>query len=175
MKEDGEEMIVHLHDFHPSLFMCSLVTVRGFLEKSEANDQFNNTHSLKGTHFICVASSTVSREFKGNPRVTSVVLRDIAHNACDEFLDTALSAARLVHRKLVRGQRVVVFCNMGRNRAALVCLLYCMLYSSVTESAAAIKYIKNQNRPRMRPIMILSNPIFVRCARGEWQKRKRGQ
>ena len=146
--------VIQLTEINPNIYMSSSQTIRELHRTKYTRDQYGNTLTMKGVYLVCVASNTLCSEFKDI--ASGYVIRDLPNQ---EFALVANKATDEVCKHLRRRRKVIVFCNMGRNRSCLVVMLYILRISNMTYSQAFSTLVRNNSR-RLERSYILSNPEY---------------
>ncbi len=158
--------VIQVTDVHPNLYMASSQTIRDLQSVGETVDQYGNVLTLKSVRIVCVASKTLCSEFKDI--ASSYIIRDLPNQ---EFATTAHKATDEVCKHLKRRRKVIVFCNMGRNRSSLVVMLYMYRNTSCTYTEAFNVLLRCNSRRLGRP-QLLSNPEYSTYLRKMFDQRR---
>ena len=146
--------VIQVTEAHPNLYMASSQTIRDLQRTGKTIDQYGNVITLKCARIVCVASKTLCSEFKDI--ASSHIIRDLPNQ---DFKTKAHEAADEVCKHLKRRRKVIVFCNMGRNRSSLVVMLYMYRQTSCTYTDAFNVLIRCNSKRLGRP-HLLSNPEY---------------
>ena len=93
-------------------------------------------------------------------------VRDIEQDD-DAYLGVVETAAREVYAMLKKGKIVLVHCHSGRNRSALVILVFCAFYTNLTFEDAVYR-IRKYNSSRFSMQSTLKNTSFIAHVRAKW-------
>lgn len=166
--------VVRMASIHPNLLMGSRLSAQSIIDGCAIKDQDETEHrDNKHFHILCVARSKTCSFCDHSSRFHSVVIRDRDIGSNPEMMDNAKVAADLLHTLLSKKKIVLVHCHSGRNRSALVILVYCARYTSLTFDASLFR-IKRYNGRRFSEKHTLSNTSFVRCVRRNWDELRQG-
>ena len=161
--------VVCMSTIHPCLLMGSRLSVQKLIDGATLCDQYGQVYAdSKRLHMLCVASSKTCQYCIASKRFNYFYVQDRDHND-DLFLDTVQKAARLLRKLLLMKRIVLVHCHSGRNRSALLILVYCAMYTDYTYAQALFK-IRKYNSSRFRMQSTLSNSSFIASVRQKWDE-----
>ena len=161
--------VVRMSSIHPGILMGSRLSAQSIIDGESLSDQDGTEHrDGKRFHILCVARMQTCGFCQHSNRFHSVIIRDRDASTNIEFLKNAQVAASLLFRLLQGGNTVLVHCHSGRNRSALVILVYCAMYTSLSFDASLYR-IKNYNSRRFSRKDTLSNRSFVTKVKENWE------
>lgn len=166
----GKE-IVNMSPIHSKLFMGSRLSAQEVIDKGILRDQHNRFYTAKHFHCICVASENTCAYCSISPNHSSFDIKDRAHED-DAFLQKAVECAKKIRKKLKWGKYTLVHCHSGRNRSALVILIYCAMYTTLTYEEA-LYTIRKINSFRFSMQSTLQNTSFTSHVRLQWDNLKK--
>ena len=146
--------VIQVTEVHPNLYMASSQTIRDLQSTGRTTDQYGNVITLKSVRIVCVASKTLCLEF--HDIASTHIIRDLPNQ---EFVAKAHTAADDVCKHLKQRRKVIVFCNMGRNRSSLVVMLY-MYRNTSCNYTEAFNVLLRCNSKRLGRPQLLSNPEY---------------
>lgn len=149
-----------------NLYMGSRLSAQQVIDKGNFSDQYGNIYDAKQFHTICVASGDTCDYCQTSSKYNNYHIYD-RHNQSDDFLGTALVCARKMHKYLRRKKNVLVHCHSGRNRSALVILVYAALYTDLTFEESICK-IRQCNSHRFEKSATLQNNQFTQLIKERW-------
>tara|TARA_B110000008_G_scaffold87904_1_gene89940 strand:- start:4941 stop:5540 length:600 start_codon:yes stop_codon:yes gene_type:complete len=160
--------IVCMDTIHPKLFMGSRLSAQAILDKNKLSDQYKYSYKGSCFHTLCIASDSTCKYCEVSSKFKKYDLQDVDHQ--DEvFLSTAINTAKKVRKLLRRGRKVLVHCHTGRNRSALVILVYCARYTNMTYEQS-LHEIRRLNSSRFPMQSTLQNGSFTSAVRRNWEK-----
>ena len=157
--------IVSMPTFHANLFMGSRLSVQNLIDGKEVVDQYNKVYNMHNMQFSCVASQKTCHYCDFTSKGTAFNMRDRNEQDSD-FLNVAVQAAENLHRALSKGN-VLVHCHSGRNRSALIVLVYAAMYTNFDYNTS-LSMIKNYNASRFPRASTLINSSFTRIVEVNW-------
>lgn len=158
--------VVSMPSIHPNILMGSRLSVQELIDGNEVTDQFRTDYRMSDLVFLCAASSKTCEYCEYTDRARAFHLRD-RHEHDSAFLELAVRAAQRLRTMLSKRERVLVHCHSGRNRSALVILIYAAMYTDL-EYEQAVSYIKDYNASRFPRASTLKNTSFTRMVSANW-------
>lgn len=160
--------IVRMKTIHPKLFMGSRLSAQEVIDKGQLKDQDNNFYDAKRFHTLCVASNSTCEYCVVSSQYQGFDMYDRA-NQDTSFLSTALESAKHLKKKLDRGKNVIVHCHSGRNRSALVVMVFTAQNTSLSyeEALYQVRYLNSHRFPMQST---LQNNQFTSHLRENWTK-----
>ena len=158
--------VVLMPSIHRNLLMGSRLSVQNLIDGEEVVDQFKSSYNIHNIQFLCAASEKTCRYCDFTNKGVAFNLRD-RDEQDSAFLANGIEAAFQLHRMLARSH-VLVHCHSGRNRSALVILLYAALFTHL-EYDEAVSTIKNYNASRFPRESTLKNSSFTRIVKINWK------
>ena len=159
---------------HPRILMGSRLSVQRIMDGGTVTDQFAQKYS-NGPSLVtlCAASESTCEYCSSSRRFHTFVMHDRSDSDGD-FMLVAQQAARAMHGFLQQNKTVLVHCHSGRNRSALVVLVYCAMFTPCNYSNALLR-VRTHNSKRFPPQQTLSNVAFRTELQRVWDELKRGK
>ena len=161
----GKE-IVCMDTLHPKLFMGSRLSAQQVIDNAKLLDTNGIQHDTKNFFLVCVASGRTCEYCVMSNKYKAYDMQD-RNKQSDDFLDTAVKTAKHIHSKLIQGKSVLVHCHSGRNRSALVMLVYAAMYTDLPYEKALYQ-IKKHNSKRFDMQSTLQNNQFTYTVSNNW-------
>lgn len=159
--------VVTMPAIHPYILMGSRLSVQNIIDGQGVQDQFGNVFTLqKNLFFLCAASGRTCDYCDATNKGTAFHLRD-RDERDSVFLNGAIQAAQHLHAELRKKHYVLVHCHSGRNRSALVILVFCALYTNLSFNEA-VRIIKDYNSSRFPRSSTLKNSSFSKIVQVNW-------
>lgn len=159
--------VVSMPTIHFGLLMGSRLSAQKIIDGQTVSDQYGNEYkNSKNLRVICVASEKTCEFCNADKRFVTFGIRDKNHESND-FLDEVQKAAEQLNKFLTAGLRVLVHCHSGRNRSALIILIYCAMYTKLSYTESLHK-IRVYNKSRFPMQSTLKNSSFTSHVRLNW-------
>lgn len=166
--------VVCMRDIHPNLLMGSRYSAQKLMDGDVIKDQdgteYKNSRTMR---ILCTASKKTCEYCNYGLRYHLFVIRDASHDN-NQFLRVAVRAAAMLQKLLSKNNKVLVHCHSGRNRSALVILVYCALYTNWTY-AQSLHKVRTYNTSRFSMQNTLANATFTREVRMNWEAIRSGE
>ena len=164
--------VVCMSAIHPQLLMGSRLSAQCIIDGNDLCDQFGRVYTDSSKlRMICVASNDTCAYCGHSKRFSFFCVRDKEHDT-SAYLEVVVAAAKLMHKFLSRNKIVLVHCHSGRNRSALVILVYCAMYTNLTYEEALFS-IRKHNSSRFETQNTLKNSSFTSHVRMQWNELKK--
>ena len=160
--------VVCLKTIHPHLIMGSRWSAQNVLDGKSVLDQYNTEYrDSKTLKTLCIANKETCAYCTSSKRYAFHFLEDRHFGSDTKYLSHVCQAAKHLHSELLTGNTVLVHCHSGRNRSALVILVYCCMFTNLSYEDALFM-IRKYNSRRFSMQSTLKNSSFTSHVRINW-------
>ena len=163
--------VVVMDAIHPNILMGSRLSVQELIDGNTIKDQHGGVYDFRRMHFLCAASARTCEYCSVTSQGTAFHLRDRNEND-SKFLHDTIQAARHLRNSIKKKHFVLVHCHSGRNRSALVILVYCAMFTGLSYDDS-VRLIKDNNATRFPRSSTLKNSSFTRIVKVNWEDLRR--